>query len=66
MPNKVALYIRVSTQEQAQEGYSIDAQTERLTAYCKARGWPIAKTYTDPGFSGSNIQHGFVLAVIFQ
>lgn len=53
---RAALYIRVSTQEQANEGYSIEAQTERLTAYCKARGWAIYSTYTDPGFSGSNVQ----------
>ena len=55
MPQKVALYIRVSTQEQAQEGYSIDAQTDRLISYCKARDWPVADVYTDPGFSGSNM-----------
>lgn len=30
---KVAIYIRVSTQEQAQEGYSIQAQTERLESF---------------------------------
>ena len=56
MPQKVAIYIRVSTQEQAQEGYSIGAQTDRLTAYCKAKDWPIADVYTDAGFSGSNMQ----------
>jgi site-specific DNA recombinase len=54
MPKKVALYIRVSTQEQVQEGYSIDAQTERLHAYCTAKDWIIFGTYTDAGFSGSN------------
>ena len=32
-------YVRVSTLEQAREGYSIGAQTERLKAYCAARGW---------------------------
>ena len=37
MPQKVAIYIRVSTQEQVQEGYSIDAQTDRLQAYCRAK-----------------------------
>ena len=51
-----ALYIRVSTQEQAKEGYSIEAQTERLTAYCKAKSWAIYDVYTDAGFSGSNTQ----------
>ena len=56
MPQKVALYIRVSTQEQVQEGYSIDAQTERLQSYCKAKDWMVFGTYTDAGFSGSNTQ----------
>lgn len=56
MPQKTALYIRVSTQEQAQEGYSIEAQTSRLTSYCKAKDWPIVEIYTDPGFSGSNTE----------
>ncbi len=34
MPSRTAIYIRVSTQEKAIEGYSIQAQTERLQAYC--------------------------------
>lgn len=50
----VALYVRVSTQEQALEGYSIQAQTERLSAYCTAKNWNIFHIYTDAGFSGSN------------
>lgn len=50
----VALYIRVSTDAQV-DGYSIDAQEERLVAYCKAMGWSNYKIYTDPGFSGSNL-----------
>lgn len=52
---RVACYIRVSTLEQANEGYSIGVQTEKLQAYCVARGWDIVGTYTDPGFSGSNM-----------
>ncbi|WP_437795453.1 recombinase family protein [Mitsuokella multacida] len=56
MPSRTAIYIRVSTQEQAIEGYSIQAQTERLQAYCKAKGWGIFHIYTDAGFSGSNMQ----------
>jgi site-specific DNA recombinase len=54
-PFRVGLYIRVSTQEQAQEGYSIDAQTDRLTNFCKAKDWTVYKVYTDPGYSGSNM-----------
>ena len=50
---KAALYVRVSTTEQANEGYSISAQTEKLTNYAKAKDYQIVKTYTDPGISGS-------------
>jgi site-specific DNA recombinase len=51
---KTALYIRVSTQEQAEEGHSIGEQTDRLNKYCEAKGWTVVKIYTDPGFSGGN------------
>lgn len=49
------IYIRVSTLEQAREGYSIAAQEERLRAYAKARGYSIVKVYSDPGYSGANL-----------
>lgn len=52
---RAALYIRVSTQEQAQEGYSIGEQRERLIAYCKAHDWAIADIYVDGGYSGGNL-----------
>ena len=48
---KVALYPRVSSQEQV-DGYSIGEQIERLTKYCEAMEWEIYKIYTDPGYSG--------------
>ena len=38
---RVALYIRVSTQEQAKEGYSIGEQEKRLRSYCEAMQWDI-------------------------
>lgn len=53
--SRVGLYVRVSTIEQAEEGYSIAVQTEKLKSYCFARGWDVYFTYTDPGFSGSNM-----------
>lgn len=53
MPQRAAIYIRVSTQEQI-ENYSIESQKERLEAYCKSKGWIIHDEYLDPGFSGSN------------
>ena len=52
--NKVAIYVRVSTAIQAEEGYSIDEQKDKLEAYCKIKDWKIYGTYIDGGFSGSN------------
>ncbi len=52
---RAAIYIRVSTQEQAQEGYSVGEQKERLIAYCKAQAWVIANIYVDGGYSGANL-----------
>lgn len=51
---KTAIYIRVSTQEQVNEGYSVGEQEARLTAYCKAKNWEVTKIYTDGGYTGSN------------
>ena len=51
----VALYTRVSTAEQAADGYSIGEQKERLTAFCKSQGWNTFKHFTDAGFSGGNL-----------
>lgn len=50
----VAIYIRVSTLRQAGEGFSLDAQTEHLTNYCKVNNYSIYKLYCDAGKSGKN------------
>jgi DNA invertase Pin-like site-specific DNA recombinase len=49
---RVAVYTRVSTEDQAKEGFSLAAQEERLRAYCQARGWEVAGFYQDDGYSG--------------
>lgn len=51
---RAALYLRVSTQEQT-ENYSIEAQRERLEAYCKSKGWTVYNIYVDGGYSGANM-----------
>ena len=48
---KVAVYIRVSTLEQAQHGYSIGEQRERLIAFCKARDWLVVDVFVDSAVS---------------
>lgn len=49
-----AIYVRVSTEEQAEQGYSIDVQKERLIAFCKSQGWEDYKLYIDDGYTGTN------------
>ena len=50
--NRAALYCRVSTEDQAKEGFSLSAQRDRLKAYCLAKGWTVSKIYVDDGYSG--------------
>lgn len=61
---RVVIYIRVSTLEQALEGYSIEEQKKRLIAYCKARNWTIVEILVDPGFSGSNLERPGIQTLI--
>jgi len=51
----VAIYVRVSTEEQAREGLSVDAQIDKCEAYCKARSWGVFKVYKDAGFSAGSL-----------
>ena len=51
---KVAIYIRVSTKKQAEEGYSLEAQKERLEKLCETNGYIIYKVYSDEGKSAKN------------
>ena len=52
----VGLYCRVSTMEQAREGYSIGEQKERLISYCEAMDWRDYKVYVDAGISGAKME----------
>ncbi|WP_051475664.1 recombinase family protein [Bacillus sp. J37] len=53
---KVAIYARVSTEEQASEGYSISAQLQTLRQYANLYGWEISNEYVDEGISGKSIK----------
>ncbi|MBQ7897458.1 MAG: recombinase family protein [Clostridia bacterium] len=64
MKKKVALYVRVSTEGQAEEGYSIEAQKKMLEAFCVSKGYENYEFYIDPGFSGSNIDRPAMTALI--
>lgn len=62
--NKVAIYVRVSTTNQAEEGYSIDGQLDSLTKYCEAMGWSVYQKYIDAGFSGGKLERPDILKLI--
>ncbi|MEC0446178.1 putative immunity region protein [Bacillus velezensis] len=53
---RVAIYARVSTTEQAEEGYSIDEQTRLLRQYCEREGYVVSNEYVDRGISGKSIK----------
>lgn len=61
---RVAVYVRVSTEEQAQSGYSIAAQLEKLEGMCRAQGWDMLPAYVDDGCSGKDMDRPAVQRLI--
>ncbi|MFC1968882.1 recombinase family protein [Chloroflexota bacterium] len=55
-PTRCAFYMRVSTEHQASEGYSLEAQQVGLRTYAKMRNWTVWDEYIDGGFSGGTDQ----------
>ena len=53
----VAIYIRVSTLDQAREGYSLKMQEQTLREWCKEKGHIIYDLYADRGISGKDFNH---------
>jgi len=52
---KALIYARVSTDEQAQEGMSIDTQINRCTRWAEENGYSIIGVYKDEGKSATNM-----------
>ena len=52
--NKVGIYCRVSTQDQAREGFSLEEQEERLKALCTYKGYEVVDIYIDAGISAKD------------
>ena len=55
--NVAGIYIRVSTEDQAREGFSLGEQKEKLEALCKYKGYEVYKVYKDAGISAKDITH---------
>ena len=55
---KVAgIYIRVSTEDQAREGFSLGEQKEKLLQLCKFKEYEVFKVYEDAGISAKDMAH---------
>lgn len=76
---KTAIYIRVSTDEQAEEGFSIAAQKDRLISFCHSQGWEVVEIYIEEGKSAKDLdrpelqrllddssQHRFDIVLVYK
>jgi site-specific DNA recombinase len=52
---KIAIYIRVSTTMQVEDGFSIEAQRTRLTSFAESQDWEIYDLYVDDGYSAKDM-----------
>ena len=51
------IYIRVSTEDQAREGFSLGEEPERLEDLCKFKRFKVHKIYQDAGISAKDMEH---------
>jgi len=65
-PQAVAIYARVSSQEQATEGVSIEAQIAALKDYARSQGWQVADEYIDGGYSGGTDERPAFRRLLFD
>ena len=63
---RCAIYTRVSTEEQAREGYSLAAQEERLRSNAKNQGWVVYKLYVDDGYSAGSKNRPALKKLLFD
>ncbi len=52
---KAGIYCRVSSESQATNGVSLQAQQERLEAFCVAKTWDVHRVYVDDGYSAATL-----------
>lgn len=67
-PNKplAAIYVRVSTEDQARHGYSLAGQEDTLKNYCSALGYELYKVYKDEGKSAKDIKNRPAMKELLQ
>ena len=55
MSTRAAIYVRVSTDDQRDNGYSIDSQLRMIKEHCEKNGYDIVDVYNDAGHSGKDL-----------
>ena len=55
MSNRCAIYVRVSTDDQRDNGYSIDSQLRMIKEYCEKNNYLIVDVYNAAGHSGKDL-----------
>lgn len=58
------IYTRVSTEDQAAGGISMDSQLHACRSYAAAKGWPVGEEIADPGESAKNLKRPGMLRVL--
>ena len=61
---KVAIYLRVSTEDQVKEGYSLEVQREYLESFAVREGYEIFKVYSDDGISAYSTRRPALQALL--
>ncbi|MFD9627697.1 recombinase family protein [Peribacillus muralis] len=61
---RVAVYARVSTDEQFREGYSIDSQKENILNFVKSQAWEVYDFYVEEGVSAKNLKRPSIQRLI--
>src|SRR5215210_1143020 len=64
MTKRVALYVRVSTEEQAKSGFSLPEQRRTLSEHAERQGWDVAEVVEDPGDSGADPNRPGLLRIL--
>ncbi len=61
---KAIAYIRVSTEEQAKEGVSLENQKTRIRAFCEAKEWELTEIVADEGLSATTLKREGIQRII--
>ena len=53
---RAAIYVRVSSNEQAQNGWGLEGQYDDSRDYCDKQGYTVVRVFRDDGYSGANLE----------